>query len=37
MRALLLMLLTATSWAGEAFGVWKLNPGRSALAGIKRV
>src|SRR5580704_6808315 len=31
--ALLLMLLAATSWAGEAFGVWKLNPARSTLAG----
>src|SRR6185295_11339277 len=32
MRAeLLLMLLSATSWAGEAFGVWKLNPARSTL------
>ena len=29
--ALLLMLLSATSWAGEAFGVWKLNPARSTL------
>ena len=27
--ALLLILLSATSLAGEAFGVWKLNPGRS--------
>jgi hypothetical protein len=32
MRAtLLFMLLSATSWAGEAFGVWKLNPARSTL------
>src|SRR5450631_4011249 len=29
--ALLLMLLGATSWAGEPFGVWKLNPARSTL------
>jgi hypothetical protein len=29
--ALLLMLLGATSWAGDAFGVWKLNPARSTL------
>ena len=29
--ALLLMLLGATSWAGEAFGVWKLNPASSTL------
>jgi hypothetical protein len=29
--ALLLTLLGATSWAGEAFGVWKLNPARSTL------
>ena len=27
--ALLLILLSATSRAGEAFGVWKLNPARS--------
>lgn len=32
MRAtLLLTLLAATSWAGEAFGVWKLNPARSTF------
>ena len=31
--ALLLTSLGATSWAGEAFGVWKLNPARSTLAG----
>jgi hypothetical protein len=32
MRAVpLLTLLGATSWAGEAFGVWKLNPARSTL------
>jgi len=30
--ALLLTLLGATSWAGEAFGVWKLNPARSTFA-----
>jgi hypothetical protein len=29
--ALLLTLLGATSWAGEAFGVWKLNPARSTF------
>jgi hypothetical protein len=29
--ALLLTLLGATSCAGEAFGVWKLNPARSTL------
>ncbi len=29
--ALMLTLLGATSWAGEAFGVWKLNPARSTL------
>ena len=34
--ALLLMLLGATSWAGEAFGVWKLNPARSTLAGNQK-
>jgi len=32
MRAVMLMLLTAASWAGEIFGVWKLNPARSTLA-----
>jgi len=31
MRAVMLILLAATSWAGEAFGVWKLNPARSTL------
>jgi hypothetical protein len=32
MRAVLLLtLLGATSWAGEPFGVWKLNPARSTL------
>jgi hypothetical protein len=34
--ALLLILLNATTWAGEAFGVWKLNPGRSTLSGNHR-
>lgn len=29
--ALLLMLLSATSWTGEAFGVWTLNATRSTL------
>ena len=33
MRAALLILLAVTSWAGEAFGIWKLNPARSTLAG----
>jgi hypothetical protein len=30
------MLLGATSWAGEAFGVWKLNPARSTPSGNQR-
>ena len=30
------MLLGAASWAGEAFGVWKLNPARSTLAGNQK-
>jgi len=34
--ALLLMFLGATSSAGEAFGVWKLNPARSTLAGNQK-
>ncbi|MBK5292080.1 MAG: hypothetical protein JJE04_10435 [Acidobacteriia bacterium] len=34
--ALLFMLLSATSSAGEAFGVWKLNPARSTLAGNQK-
>ena len=34
--ALLFMLLSAISPAGEAFGVWKLNPARSTLAGNQR-
>jgi hypothetical protein len=29
--ALLLTLLGATSWAGEVFGMWKLDPARSTL------
>jgi hypothetical protein len=33
MQAALLILLAVTSWAGEAFGIWKLNPARSTLAG----
>jgi hypothetical protein len=36
MQAALVILLAATSWAGEAFGVWKLNPARSTLAGDQR-
>src|SRR5690242_21775245 len=36
MRAALLISLAATSWAGEAFGVWKLNPARSTLAGNQK-
>jgi hypothetical protein len=34
--ALLLTLLGATSWAGEVFGVWKLNSARSTLAGNQK-
>ena len=34
--ALLFILLTATSPAGEAFGVWKLNPARSTPAGNQK-
>ena len=35
--ALLLMLLGgATSWAGEAFGVWKLNQARSTHPGDQK-
>ena len=34
--ALLLMLPGATSWAAEAFGVWKLNPARSTPAGKQK-
>jgi hypothetical protein len=30
------MLVGATSWAGEAFGVWKLNQARSALTANQR-
>jgi hypothetical protein len=36
MRAALLILLVSTCWAGEAFGVWTLNPARSALAGNEK-
>jgi hypothetical protein len=32
-RAGMLLLLAAPSWAGEVFGIWKLNPARSTLAG----
>ena len=32
----LLMLVAATSWAGDAFGVWKLDPGRSTPAGSEK-
>lgn len=31
------MLLGATSWAGDAFGVWKLNPARSTPAGNQKI
>ena len=34
--ALLLMLLNATCWAGETFGVWKLNAARSTLPGNQK-
>ena len=34
--ALLLMFIGAASPAGEAFGVWKLNPVRSTLAGNQK-
>jgi hypothetical protein len=37
MRAALLILLAATSWAGEAFGVWRLNPARSTLGGNRNI
>lgn len=34
MRAILLMLLlTAPSWADDAFGTWKMNPARSTFTG----
>ena len=33
---LLLLLLGAASWAGEPFGVWKLNPTRSTPAGNQK-
>jgi hypothetical protein len=36
MRAAMLLLLAVTSWAREAFGVWKLHSARSAPAGIQR-
>jgi len=36
MRAALLILLAATPWAGEAFGVWKLNPVRSTPVGNQK-
>jgi hypothetical protein len=36
MRAALLILLTVSSWAGEAFGVWGLNPASSTLAGDEK-
>jgi hypothetical protein len=32
MSTALLLLLAATCWAGEVFGVWKLNPIHSTLA-----
>ena len=32
----ILFLLLATSWAGEAFGSWKLNPARSTLAANEK-
>jgi len=32
MRAALPILLATASWGGDAFGIWKLNPGRSTLA-----
>ena len=32
----LLLLAGAASWAGEPFGVWKLNPARSTLAGNQK-
>jgi hypothetical protein len=33
LASLLMLLVGATSWAGEAFGVWKLNQARSTHAG----
>jgi len=30
------MLVDATSWAEEAFGVWKLDPARSTLTGNQK-
>ena len=32
-RTAMLLSLAAPSWAGEVFGIWKLNPARSTLAG----
>ena len=32
----LVLLATAQSWAGEAFGVWKLDPARSTLTGNQK-
>lgn len=32
----MLILLASTSWAGEAFGVWTLNPARSTQAGNEK-
>jgi hypothetical protein len=32
----MLILLASGSWAGEAFGVWTLNPARSTLAGNEK-
>ena len=36
MRAALLTLLAASAWAGEAFGVWTLNPALSTPAGNEK-
>src|SRR5258708_34151886 len=33
----LVLLATAQSWAGEAFGVWKLDPARSTLTGNQKI
>ena len=32
----LTLLVTAPSWAGEAFGVWRLDPARSTPAGNQK-
>lgn len=32
----MLLLLAVPSWAGGAFGTWKLNPARSTLAGNEK-